>query len=120
MLLLVFIVAITIAVLFSLIENISIVRTVINSRDGIVRECTLPFLVPRLGLLSLSQLQIKFTGMREIISTRLMKSKERWRLQFRNNLDEIKYKLYLLGNGIKRRDGPFLGERFGVVEAGAI
>jgi hypothetical protein len=107
--------AITIAVLFSLIENNSIV---INTRDGIVRECTLPFLVPTLALLSFSQRQMKFVGIKEIVSKRFKAYKEGVKLVFRNNLEKVSYKLYFLGNG-KQRDGPFLGNEVGTIAAGA-
>jgi len=107
--------AITIAVLFSLIENNSIV---INTRDGIVRECTLPFLVPTLGLLNLPQLQMQFAGAREIISKKLEIMMVRFKSQFRNNLKKVTNKLYFLGNG-KQRDGPFLGNEVGAMVAGA-
>jgi len=90
---------------------------VINTRNGIARDCELPFVVPILGLLSFSQLQMKFVGIRKIVSKNLKKMMIRLKLQFRirNNLNEISYKLYL-GNGIKRRGGPFLGERLGAME----
>jgi len=90
---------------------------VINNRNVIARDCELPFVLPILGLLSFSQLQMKFVGIRKIVSKNLKKMMIRLKLQFRirNNLNEISYKLYL-GNGIKRRDGPFLGERLGAME----
>lgn len=100
--------------------NNSIMKTIVNTRNGIIRECEAPFLVPRTSLFSFSQLQMKFVGMKQIVSKNLKITMIRLKLQFRNNLNEVRYKLYLLGNGIKKRAGPFLGERFGVMEAGTI
>ena len=89
---------------------------VINTEDGLVRDCQLPFLVPRFDLLSFSQLQMKLIGINEIISKNLMQNIIPRFMQFRNNLNKVAYRLYFLGNDIKRRDGPFLGERLGAME----
>lgn len=92
---------------------------VINTGDGLVRECDAPFLMPRLDWLIFFQPQIKYVG-KMIISKNLMKNMMRRFMQFRNNLNKVAYKSYLLENSIKKRDGPFIGERFGLMEADAI
>ena len=97
------IIAIIAIVLFlpRLVQKNSIV---INTRDGIIRECDLLSLVPRESLFSFFQ---KFVEMKEIISKKSKNMIVRSKLELRNNLDKVCCKLYLLGNG-KQRDGPFL------------
>ena len=90
---------------------------VINTENGIVRDCELPFLVPKSSLLVtlLSQLQMKFVGIREIVSKNLKNMIVRFKLQFRNNLNIVDCRLNFLGNG-KQRDGPFLGNEVGAIK----
>ena len=81
---------------------------VINTENGIVRNCELPFLVPKSNLLVIfSQLQSKFVGMKQIVSKKSKNICVRFKLGLRNNLNEVAYRFNFLGNG-RRRDGPFL------------
>jgi hypothetical protein len=101
--------AITIATLFSHLEGNSIVINT-SIRDGPSWNCEVPFLVPRIDLLSF--FEMKFVGMLEVVSKRFNEAIARFKLQFR---DEISYRLHLLRK--VRCRGPFLGMRFGAIEA---
>jgi len=83
---------------------------VINTKNGLVRECDVPFLVPRIDLLSF--FQMKLVGIYENISKRFDDAIARFKLQFR---DKVSYKLCVLRK--VRCRGPFLGMRFGAIEA---
>ena len=98
---------ITIATLFSRLENNSIVRTVINSRDGPSWILELPFFPENLmRMRNFFQLQIKYVGKMMIVFKNLREKIIRLK-QFRNNLN---CRLYLLGNG--RCIGVFPGNKF--------
>jgi len=103
-------VAITIATLFSHLEGNSIVIDT-SIRDGPSRECDMPFSPGNL-LIVYCQFQMKFVRITGIVSKRYNDVIARCKLLFRNI---ISYKLSILRK--VRCRGPFLGMRFGVIEA---
>ena len=92
--------------------NNSIMKTMVNTRNGLTRECEAPFLVPRVSLFSFPQFQMKLVGMKQIVSKKFIEHKERLKLALGNNLNGVDYRLNFLGNGIKKRADPFLGNKF--------